>query len=98
MKSRSVFPLLLIAALGLSPGDAFAHAVLVEASPADGATLRAAPPLVALRFNEPVTPVAVRLVDRNGRLVNAPDAVHVVGAEISLHVASPLPDGEYVLS
>jgi copper transport protein len=77
---------------------AFAHAVLVDTSPADGATVRTSPPLLALRFNEPVRPVAVRLLDREGRLLNAPDAVHAIGAEISVHIRSPLQSGEYVLS
>ena len=45
---------------------ASAHAVLLEALPADGARLEAAPAELVLRFNEPVVPMAVKLLDGQG--------------------------------
>src|SRR4051812_30791135 len=61
--------LVLTLALGLSflgAGGAWAHAVLLETIPEDSARLEAPPPEVRLRFNEPVVPVAVKVLDQNG--------------------------------
>jgi copper transport protein len=40
----------------------------VSVQPADGSVLTQAPPTVQLRFNEPVTAGAVRLIDAQGRM------------------------------
>jgi copper transport protein len=75
---------------------AFAHAVLVEAEPRDGAALGAAPAEARLRFNEPVDPVILRLLtpDGSGRVLE-PRATDTT-------VTAPLPgdlaNGTYVLS
>ena len=45
-----------LAALGLSPGMAFAHAFLVRASPPVGATVAAAPTQLTLSYTEAVVP------------------------------------------
>ncbi len=55
-----------IAWLLLAAGPAAAHAVLLETAPAEGARLTDAPRAAALRFNEPVTPAAVRLIGPAG--------------------------------
>ncbi|MBN9497113.1 MAG: copper resistance protein CopC [Alphaproteobacteria bacterium] len=53
---------ILAAWLLIAAGQAAAHAVLLETAPAEGARLTDAPRSAALRFNEPVTPAAIRLV------------------------------------
>lgn len=53
---------ILAAWLLFAAGQAAAHAVLLETAPAEGARLADAPRSAALRFNEPVTPAAIRLV------------------------------------
>lgn len=76
---------------------AAAHAVRVEAQPADGATLERPPEELRLRFNEPVAVVAVRLIDDGG--ASLPDlAVEALGEQIVVRPATPLPAGAYLLS
>ena len=55
--------------LAFGVGGALAHAVLIESQPPDGASLAEAPVQIQLRFNEPVSPVAVRLLGQDGREV-----------------------------
>jgi copper transport protein len=50
-------------------GDAFAHASLLKAEPADGAVLPAPPPALTLTFNEPVSPLVLRLIGPGGEPV-----------------------------
>ncbi|MFZ1431388.1 MAG: CopD family protein [Geminicoccaceae bacterium] len=74
-----------------------AHAVLVEASPADGMRLETAPTEIVLRFNEPVVPVVVRLLDGQGTEL-ADVAVQPAGEAITMRPARELPQGVYFLS
>lgn len=74
-----------------------AHAVLVEASPADGMRLETAPTEIVLRFNEPVVPVVVRLLDGQGAEL-ADVAVQPSGEAITIRPARELPLGAYFLS
>ncbi|MFO1068456.1 MAG: CopD family protein [Geminicoccaceae bacterium] len=76
---------------------AAAHAVLVEARPADGQRLDAAPQALELAFSEPVSPIAIRLFDGHGRLVEGADIV-TEGNRIALRPAAALPTGAYLLS
>jgi copper transport protein len=46
---------------------ASAHASLVSTEPSDGSTMAQAPKSVRLRFNEPVRPAAIKLIDGEGR-------------------------------
>jgi copper transport protein len=46
---------------------AFAHASLISTEPSDGSMMSQAPRTVRLRFNEPVRPAAVKLIDGEGR-------------------------------
>ena len=48
------------------PDPAAAHAVLLEAQPADGARLERPPAEIVLRFSEPIVPVAIKLLDTRG--------------------------------
>src|ERR1700722_13674380 len=47
--------------------DAAAHASLVSTDPVDGSMMSQAPKSVRLRFNEPVTPASIKLIDAEGR-------------------------------
>jgi copper transport protein len=74
-----------------------AHAALVKAAPADGAVLPAAPPALTLTFNEPVSPLLIRLIGPDG----APIATPAIGSEnATVTVAAPpnLKRGTHVLS
>src|SRR6202046_5388769 len=46
---------------------ASAHASLVSTEPSDGSMMSQAPKSVRLRFNEPVTPASIKLIDAEGR-------------------------------
>ena len=57
--------LVLLGSLAFAPA-AFAHASLVKAEPADGAMMADAPAALRLNFNEPVTPLVIRLIGPSG--------------------------------
>lgn len=57
---------LLLAILLLTIAPAWAHAQLLSTDPADSAVVDTAPEAVTLRFNEPVNPLAIRLVGPDG--------------------------------
>ena len=89
--------LVAVAVQAVLAAPARAHATLVSSEPADGAVIPAAPPRLTLTFNEPVSPLALRLV--------APDSAStavqaVTERETSLAIALPsgLRDGTHVLS
>lgn len=64
---RLLVLVLVLAVLAVSaPGRAAAHAVLLQAAPADGERLASAPARVELRFNEPVRLHALRLAGTGG--------------------------------
>ncbi len=48
--------------------EASAHASLVSTEPGDGSMMAQAPKSVRLRFNEPVRPAAIKLIDGEGRV------------------------------
>ncbi|MBR0848441.1 CopD family protein [Bradyrhizobium diazoefficiens] len=85
--------LLLVA--GFATGAA-AHAALVSIEPASGSMLASAPEAVRLRFNEAVTPGAIRLIDGTGRERDA----RVSASDETISVALPpdLPQGTAVVS
>jgi copper transport protein len=87
----------LLCFVALVPGPATAHAVLVEARPADGERLDRPPDALELRFSEPIVPVAVRLLDASGAEV--PDvAVEPRAETLVVRPRAPLPEGAYLLS
>lgn len=57
---------LALIALLLQTMAALAHAALIGSEPADGAVLADAPSRIVLTFNEPVSPLVLRLVDDSG--------------------------------
>jgi copper transport protein len=76
---------------------ASAHASLVATEPADGSVLAVAPKTVQLRFNEPVTPAVISLIDASGR-TRDDVAVSAVDQTITLKLPDDLPRGTQVVS
>lgn len=86
----------LLLIVGFATG-ASAHAALVAVEPASGSMLSVAPKAVELRFNEAVTPGAIRLIDGAGRARD--DArVNASGEIISVAMPPDLPQGTAVVS
>jgi copper transport protein len=82
--------------IALAPSSAaLAHASLVRSEPADGAIVTEPPAMLRLTFNEPVTPLVMRIVTPDGTSAT-PQAV----AENSVVVVTPEPlrRGTHVLS
>jgi copper transport protein len=77
-------------------GEAYAHASLVKASPADGAVVPVAPAVLSLTFNEPVSPLVVRLIGPDGASIE-PGAVVAENNTVTV-AAAPLQRGTHVLS
>ena len=86
----------LLSVLCLATG-ALAHATLVATEPADGSVLAQAPKMVHLRFNEDVTPGALRLIDAEG---NPGDdiASQVSGSSVFITLPENLPRGTQIVS
>ena len=61
----AAFLIALLTAL-VQSGAVFAHASLVRAEPADGALMAEPPASLRLTFNEPVTPLVMRLIGPDG--------------------------------
>ncbi|PWC77029.1 hypothetical protein TSH64_21210 [Azospirillum sp. TSH64] len=87
--------MLFLAAL---PRTGWAHAVLMESVPADGASLEAAPTALSLEFNEPVTPVRIQLLDGQGRDMADPQGALAENNRVRLALPPELPKGLYVAS
>ena len=88
------FLIALLLALAQS-APAFAHASLVRAEPADGAVLAQPPATLRLTFNEPVSPLVIRLIGPGGEVISP-----AVAAENTTVTLTPprLRQGSYVLS
>jgi copper transport protein len=76
---------------------ASAHASLVSAEPADGSVLATAPKTVQLRFNEPVTPAVISLIDASGK-TRSDVVVHALDQTITMMLPDKLPRGTQVVS
>jgi copper transport protein len=89
----------ILLALGLiAPASgARAHASLVASEPADSAILRAPPASILLRFNEPVSPLAFKLIDAAGV---AHDGLVVTSKGETIEIMPPVdpPTGTQTLS
>jgi len=77
-------------------GAAAAHAVLLGSDPPHRAVLAEAPHHLVLRFNEPVTPIFVRLVDAAGRERALARPAHAVDRELHAQLPPGLEPGTYV--
>ena len=86
----------LLSVLGFATG-AFGHASLISTEPGDGSMMSQAPKTVRLRFNEPITPASIRLIDGAG---NARDDVSVSAHDdtIEINLPNDLPRGTHVVS
>ncbi len=73
-----------------------AHAVLQTTEPADRQVLTRAPRAVVLTFNEPVTPIAVQVIDAGGRIVTR-DSLPIDTA-LAITLPPDLADGTYIAS
>jgi copper transport protein len=76
---------------------ASAHASLVSTEPSDGSVLAAAPNTVELRFNEPVTPAVITVIDAAGK-TRGDVTVAAMDKIITLTLPATLPDGTQVVS
>jgi copper transport protein len=76
---------------------ASAHASLVSAEPSDGSVLSVAPKTAQLRFNEPVTPAVVTLIDAAGK-TRSDVVVSSVDQTVTLTLPDNLPRGTQVVS
>jgi copper transport protein len=92
---------LIVLLLAATAPPASAHAMLVEADPADRTRVASAPSEVVLTFNEPVTPApdGVRVFDAEARRVDEgqwrdASRPELVGAQLP----GDLPDGGYVVT
>lgn len=81
-----------------APGLARGHAVLLETSPADGAALAEAPGAITLRFNEPVRPITVRVLDAGRQAEVEPAALETADGLVRVRLEAPLPPGSYVVT
>lgn len=77
---------------------AHAHAVLIEARPADGAVVSEPPRGVLLRFNEPVAPVRVQVLGPDGASVTNAGDLQVQNEQVWIHLPAVLAPGPYVMS
>jgi copper transport protein len=96
--ARTIAAILVAAALNiLLAVAAQAHATLVSSDPADGAVIPAAPSWSVLTFNEPVSPLVLRLVAPDGASVPITASIE---RESSLVASLPvgLHHGTYALS
>jgi copper transport protein len=87
--------LILILILTLAPSLARAHAQLLSTEPAENAVLSTAPKTLTLRFNEPVSPLTLKLIGPDGRSTEVEPAG---GADVTVPLPAYLIAGTYVLS
>jgi copper transport protein len=81
----------------VATGPAWAHASLLSAFPADGVTIPKAPDTLRLEFNEPVSPLAIRLVRPSGA-VSRLTGVTAVDRTVTIMAPAMQDQGTYVLS
>ena len=84
-------------ALLLLPTLVLAHAQLIGSNPGDGAVVASAPSPITLTFNEPVSPIAIKLARPDGS-VSLIDTVQGDGAIIAIAPPEGLANGSYALS
>ena len=97
--SRAAAALLCVLALLLWAPLASGHASLVGSAPAAGSVLSAAPTQARLRFNEPVSPLVLKIIQPDGSALDI-DPQHVRTLSDGLQIPFPgLPQqGAYALS
>jgi copper transport protein len=78
-------------------GSAHAHSELMATAPAEGAVLHTSPLSIALTFNEPVSPLVLRLLGAGGKPVDLGQAA-VRDATLTVPLPARLPPGSYLFS
>lgn len=78
-------------------GAAFAHAQLVASDPADGSIVSQAPKAFTLTFDEPVSPITLKLARPDGT-VTLLETVTVDGAALTIAAPPGIDNGSYALS
>ena len=74
-----------------------AHASLIHSEPADHAMVARAPDTLTLTFNEPVSPISMRLIDASGATHDLAQ-VAALDATLTVRLPSGLPQGTHLLS
>jgi copper transport protein len=95
---RRLLPLLLLVALLLPNGSAWAHAVLLATSPAADSAQPQSPAAIELTFNEPVQLLALKLLDSTGRDVTPGALPTVTDGHVSWALPTALSKGRYLVS
>lgn len=90
------FAIVLVSAL-FGADAAHAHASLVGSEPADRAMVAESPHVLRLMFNEPVSPLTLRLVTADGGVLDLADVV-AANTTLTARLSGPLPQGTHVLS
>ncbi|UVK40443.1 CopD family protein [Mesorhizobium sp. AR10] len=88
---------LMLLAIIAAPNQAFAHAALLKADPADGAVLAQSPSQFSLTFSEPVSPLVLTLVRPDGTPVPL-TAFRLSDQTIEIDSQQVLKSGTHVLS
>ncbi len=86
-----------IVGLVLQTSLAFAHASLVSSDPADGAVLAAPLVRLSLTFNEPVSPLVMRLIDGKGNATTLA-GYHLEGNAVVIDAPGEIGPGSHALS
>jgi copper transport protein len=94
---RGIVFLLALLAAGVHPTKVQAHASLIRSEPSDRAVVAQAPPTLKLTFNEPVSPVVLRLVGPTGETIALKDIL-MAGNAIIATLPTVFPQGTYLVS
>ena len=94
---RGIALLVVILAALANASEANAHASLIRSEPADRAVVAQPPPQLTLTFNEPVSPVALRLVRPSGEVIELND-IALRGATFAVALPAGLSRGTHLLS
>jgi copper transport protein len=91
-----VFVSILLAAV-VQAGAALAHASLIRSEPADRAVVGLPPAMLTLVFNEPISPLVLRLVGPSGDTIELKDVV-ANNATLTITLPERLTPGTHLLS
>ena len=91
-----VCAVLMALACMMQASSAFAHASLIASEPANDAVLASSPARLTLTFNEPVTPLVMRLIAYDDAIEFA--NVTTDGSQLVLTPSRMLTDGAYILN
>jgi copper transport protein len=94
---RAIATVVVIVAALANAGAAHAHASLIQSEPADRAILATAPDELRLTFNEPVSPIALRMVGSDGSLRELTD-IAIEALTVVVRLPRTLPLGTHLLS